>query len=134
MENAVLLFYIGGICEKVTVVAGILVGLCVIMFIVSTICSLTFDMYIDDDENRKTRDMAKRWIKWSIIFGIPLAIIAMFTPNSKTMYVLSGIYASKYVVTETAVGKELNKEAVNMVKDIGAAIHKLAIDDTKELK
>lgn len=133
MENAVLLFYIGGVlCEKVTVVAGILLGLCVIMFIASTIFSLTFDVYMDDDENRKTRDMAKRWSKWSIIFGIPFAIIIMFTPNPKTMYVLSGIYASKYVVTETVVGKELNKEAVNMVKDIGAAIHKLAIDDTKE--
>lgn len=134
MENAVVLFYIGGICEKVTVVAGILVGLCVVMFIVCAICSLTFDVYDDDDENIKTRDMAKRWIKWSIIFGILFAIIVMFTPNSKTMYVLSGIYASKYVVTETAVGKELNKDAVNMVKDIGAAIHKLAVDDTKELK
>lgn len=132
MENAVLLFYIGGVCEKVTVVAGILLGLCVIMFIVSTICSLTFDAYIDDEENRKTRDMAKRWIRWSIIFGIPFAIIAMLMPSPKTMYVLSGIYASKYVVTETTVGKELNREAVNMVKDIGKAIHKLASDDTEE--
>ena len=132
MDNAVILFYLGGVCEKVTVIAGILLGLCVVMFIVSTICSLTFDVYVDDDENQKTRDMARRWVKWSVAFGILFTVITMLSPSPKTMYVLSGIYASKYVMTETAVGKELNKEAVNMVKDIGSAIHKLTADDTKE--
>ena len=120
MTNSILLFYLGGICDRVLVISGFLFGVSIIVLL-AFIC-LSFG---SSPEYRKL-------LKWPVIAVFLLGLFAMLVPSSRTMYVLSGVYASKYIVTETALGRTLNSEAVMVVKDIGKAIHKLASDDTKE--
>ena len=132
MTNSILLFYLGGICDRVLVLSIVLLIAAFMLFGVFAVLSLGSSPEYTDEENKECKMKFRKLLKWPIIAVFLLGVFAMLVPSSKTMYVLSGVYASKYIVTETELGRTLNSEAVTVVKDIGKAIHKLASDDTKE--
>lgn len=132
MTNSILLFYLGGICDRVFVISGFLLGVSIIVLLAFICLSFGSSCEYTDEENKECKMKFRKLLKWPVIAVFLLGLFAMLVPSSKTMYVLSGVYASKYIVTETELGRTLNSEAVAMVKDIGKAIHKLASDDTKE--
>lgn len=132
MTNSILLFYLGGICDRVLVLSIVLLIAAFMLFGVFAVLSLGSSPEYTDEENKECKMKFRKLLKWPIIAVFLLGVFAMLVPSSKTMYVLSGVYASKYIVTETELGRTLNSEAVTVVKDIGKAIHRLASDDTKE--
>ena len=132
MTNSILLFYLGGICDRVLVISGFLFGVAIIVLLAFICLSFGSSPEYTADENKECKMKFRKLLKWPIIAVFLMGLFAMLVPSSKTMYVLSGVYASKYIVTETELGRTLNSEAVTVVKDIGKAIHKLASDDTKE--
>ena len=132
MTNSILLFYLGGICDRVLVLSIALLIAAFMLFGVFAVLSLGSSPEYTDEENKECKMKYRKLLKWPVIVIFLLGVFAMLVPSSKTMYVLSGVYASKYIVTETELGRTLNSEAVTVVKDIGKAIHKLASDDTKE--
>lgn len=132
MTNSILLFYLGGICDRVLVLSIVLLIVAIIILLAFICLSVGSSPECTDEYNRECKMKYRRLLKWPIIAVFILGLFSMLVPSSKTMYVLSGVYASKYIVTETELGRTLNSEAVTVVKDIGKAIHKLASDDTKE--
>ena len=132
MTNSILLFYLGGICDRVLVLSIVLLIAAFMLFGVFAVLSLGSSPEYTDEENKECKMKFRKLLKWPIIAVFLLGVFAMLVPSSKTMYVLSGVYASKYIVTETELGRTLNSEAVTVVKDIGKAINRLASDDTKE--
>lgn len=132
MTTSILLFYLGGICDRVLAVSIVLLVVAIIVLLAFICLSCGSSPEYSDEENKECKMKFRRLLKWPIIAVFLLGLFAMLVPSSKTMYVLSGVYASKYIVTETELGRTLNSEAVTVVKDIGKAIHKLASDDTKE--
>lgn len=132
MTNSILLFYIGGICDRVLAISITLLVVAIIMLLVFICLSTGSSPEYTPAENKECKMKYRKLLKWPIIAIFLLGLFSMLVPSSKTMYVLSGVYASKYIVTETELGRTLNSEAVTVVKDIGKAIHKLASDDTKE--
>ena len=132
MTNSILLFYLGGICDRVLAVSIVLLVVAIIVLLAFICLSCGSSPEYSDKENKECKMKFRKLLKWPIIAVFLLGLFAMLVPSSRTMYVLSGVYASKYIVTETELGRTLNSEAVTVVKDIGKAIHKLASDDTKE--
>lgn len=132
MTTSILLFYLGGICDRVLVISILLLVVAIIVLLAFICLSCGSSPEYSDEENKECKMKFRKLLKWPIIAVFLLGLFAMLVPSSRTMYVLSGVYASKYIVTETELGRTLNSEAVTVVKDIGKAIHKLASDDTKE--
>ena len=132
MTNSILLFYLGGICDRALVISILLLIVAIIILLVFICLSFGSSYEYTDEENKECQMKYRKLLKWPVIAVFLLGVFAMLVPSSRTMYVLSGVYASKYIVTETELGRTLNSEAVTVVKDIGKAIHKLASDDTKE--
>ncbi len=132
MTNSILLFYRGGRGDRGRGRAGVRGGGASIGRGAGSGRSGGSSPEYSDEENKECKMKFRKLLKWPIIAVFLLGLFAMLVPSSRTMYVLSGVYASKYIVTETELGRTLNSEAVTVVKDIGKAIHKLASDDTKE--
>ena len=132
MTNSILLFYIGGICDRALILSILLLIVAIIVLIAFICLACGSSPEYTAEENKECKMKFRKLLKWPIITVFLLGLFSMLVPSSKTMYILSGVYASKYIVTETELGRTLNSEAVTMVKDIGKAIHKLASDDTKE--
>lgn len=132
MTNSILLFYLGGICDRVLIISGFLFAVAIVVLLAFICLSFDSDPECTPAENKEYKMKFRKLLKWPIIAIFLLGLFSMLVPSSRTMYVLSGVYASKYIVTETELGRTLNSEAVTVVKDIGKAIHKLASDDTKE--
>lgn len=132
MNNSILLFYLGGICDRVLIISGFLFAVAIVVLLAFLCLSFGSSPEYTAEENKECKMKFRKLLKWPVIAVFLLGVFAMLVPSSKTMYVLSGVYASKYIVTETEFGRTLNSEAVTVVKDIGKAIHKLASDDTKE--
>lgn len=132
MTNSILLFYFGGICDRMLTISIVLLIVTIIVLLAFIGLSFGSSPEYTAEENKECKMKFRKLLKWPIIAIFLLGLFAMLVPSSKTMYVLSGVYASKYIVTETELGRTLNSEAVTVVKDIGKAIHKLASDDTKE--
>lgn len=132
MTNSILLFYLGGICDRALAVSIVLLIVAIIVLLAFICLACGSSPEYTADENKECKMKFRRLLKWPIIAVFLLGLFTMLVPSSRTMYVLSGVYASKYIVTETELGRTLNSKAVTVVKDIGKAIHKLASDDTKE--
>ena len=130
MTSSILLFYLGGICDRALVISIFLFVVAVIVLCVFACLACGSSPEYTDEENKECKMKFRKLLKWPVIAVFLLGLFAMLVPSSRTMYVLSGVYASKYIVTETELGRTLNSEAVTVVKDIGKAIRAAKIRKT----
>lgn len=112
MELA-LFVYLAGIADDLKITFGLIASLLSIILTMA----LVFYLAIEYDEDM--RNMTKKTIKWSLPICLVCTIIALFTPNKNTIYLMAGGYAAQEVATGEIGNKVMRIINLELDKRLG---------------
>ena len=131
MLKGLLFFYLADVVVGVDKFIGAVIFFGLVIGLVSLVFYFITAEEYEHSNIGKTRLTAKKLGKIALIACFVLGIIQAILPSKQVCYVIAGATTAEYVMHETKIGQEINKDAVQLLGDVSHLIHKFAYSGEK---
>lgn len=114
--------YLGSIVEGFTLFCGLLGFVLLVIGAILIVCGLTGKKELSKEAIDNCFKYGRRCL---YVCAIPM-LFAIFLPTKQFCYIAAGVESAEYIANETKIGRALNDNTAQIIKDVSTIIHNYA--------